>query len=81
MQFFNPFFKYDFDTFTGDATDCLVRDLKSLSNQMLIPFFPSKQSSSSRIIPPIVFYIFMNAPRLSSSSTPIIFFVDHNVWE
>ena len=71
MQFFNPFFKYDFDTFTGDATDCLVRDLKSLSITCCLFLPPSKHCSIADCF--LCIY---------ECTTPVInLFVDYNVWE
>ena len=57
----------DVDTITRDATDCLMRDLKSSYIICCFLFILSEHSSFSRTVPPIVFCVFMNAPSLSSS--------------
>ena len=65
----------NFDTFIGDAIDCLVRDLKILS----IPFcFLPSFFQALFILTHYSAYCFL---CIYGCNTPVIpFFVDHNVW-
>ena len=80
MLLFYPFLESldpDFDTFTDDATDCLVRDLKSSPITCYFLF-----SLLSRIVLSHALYSAHCFRCIYECSTPvIIIFVDHNVWE
>ena len=68
--------KHDFDTFGGDATNCLVRDLKSLSITCCFHFSPF------RVLFFLTHYSAYCFLCIYECTTPVInFFVDHNVWE
>ena len=57
----------DFDTFTSDATDCLVRDLKSSPITCYFLFLSPSFVLSHALYSAIIFGAFINAARLSSS--------------